>query len=241
MKLEAGKVALVTGAASGIGLALSERFARDGLHVVLAGVNQSTLASAAEKIGALGVETLVVPTDVSDPGRLRHWRAPLLSASGRCTSCVTTPVWQAAPTHGSARFLRGSGFWASTFGCDPRDPSFLPILIDQGEGHIVDTASIDGLNPGSGPVYAASKHAVVALSEGSSRRRRGLAFPSGSASCPGLGPTAIMDADRNWPARLGGLRRGHRRTRCCGPIRAGNRRGNGPSCYCRSRCRGHRF
>ena len=60
MKLEAGKVALVTGAASGIGLALSERFARDGLHVVLAGVNQSTLASAAEKIGSLGVETLVV-------------------------------------------------------------------------------------------------------------------------------------------------------------------------------------
>ena len=59
MKLEAGKVAVVTGAASGIGLALSERFARNGLHVVLAGVNQSTLASAADKIGALGVETLV--------------------------------------------------------------------------------------------------------------------------------------------------------------------------------------
>ena len=66
MKLEAGKVAGVTGAASGRGLALAERFARDGLNVVLADVEEPVLASASEQIGALGVETLAVPTDVSE-------------------------------------------------------------------------------------------------------------------------------------------------------------------------------
>jgi len=68
MKLEAGKVAVVTGTASGIGLALAlaERFAHDGLNVVLADVEEAALASAAERIGALGVETLAVPTDVGD-------------------------------------------------------------------------------------------------------------------------------------------------------------------------------
>ncbi|MGZ6725659.1 MAG: SDR family NAD(P)-dependent oxidoreductase, partial [Solirubrobacteraceae bacterium] len=68
MKLEAGKVAVVTGAASGIGLALAERFAEDGLNVVLADIEETALASAADRIGALGVEALAlaVHTDVSD-------------------------------------------------------------------------------------------------------------------------------------------------------------------------------
>ena len=66
MRLEAGQVAVVTGAASGIGLALAERFTRDGLDVVLADLEESALASAANRIKELGVETLAVSTDVSD-------------------------------------------------------------------------------------------------------------------------------------------------------------------------------
>jgi NAD(P)-dependent dehydrogenase (short-subunit alcohol dehydrogenase family) len=82
--------------------------------------------------------------------------------------------------------------------------AFPPILINQGEGHIVNTASIAGLNPGSGPIYAASKHAVVALSEELFKTTKMVGLPVGvSVLCPGWVRTAIMDADRNWPVGLG--------------------------------------
>src|SRR5215813_303525 len=66
MELTAGKVAVVTGAASGIGFALAERFAQAGLDVVLADVEQAALEAAEQKIAELGVKTLAVITDVSD-------------------------------------------------------------------------------------------------------------------------------------------------------------------------------
>ncbi|MGO9887722.1 MAG: SDR family NAD(P)-dependent oxidoreductase [Solirubrobacteraceae bacterium] len=205
MKLEAGKVALVTGAASGIGLALSERFARDGLHVVLAGVNQSTLASAAEKIGALGVETLVVPTDVSDPAAVEALAGAAIERFGAVhIVCNNAGVASGAdPWFGPLsawEWVLGVNLWGVIHGIR----AFLPILINQGEGHIVNTASIAGLNPGSGPVYAASKHAVVALSEELFKTTKWVGLPIGvSVLCPGWVRAAIMDADRNWPQRLG--------------------------------------
>src|SRR5947209_6387122 len=66
MELARGRVAVVTGAASGIGIALAERFARDGLDVVLADVDEGALKLAADRVAVLGVETLPVVTDVSD-------------------------------------------------------------------------------------------------------------------------------------------------------------------------------
>ena len=65
MELQAGQVAVVTGGGSGIGLALAERFAAAGLHIVLADVQDDALAAAAEQVGRRGVDVLTVHTDVS--------------------------------------------------------------------------------------------------------------------------------------------------------------------------------
>jgi NAD(P)-dependent dehydrogenase (short-subunit alcohol dehydrogenase family) len=205
MKLEAGKVAVVTGAASGIGLGLAERFARDGLDVVLADVEEEALASAAARIGALGVETLAVATDVSDSRAVVALADAAVARFGSVhVVCNNAGVSSGAdPWFGPLSawdWVLGVNLWGVIHGVR----AFLPILINQGEGHIVNTASIAGLNPGSGPMYAASKHAVVALSEELYKTTKIVGLPVGvSVLCPGWVRTAIMDADRNWPARLG--------------------------------------
>ena len=92
----------------------------------------------------------------------------------------------------------GVNFWGVVHGCR----AFLPHLI--GGGHIVNTASIAGLYPGFSPAYDASKHAVVAISEGLYNGMTMAGLPVGvSVLCPGWVRTQIMDADRNWPSELG--------------------------------------
>jgi NAD(P)-dependent dehydrogenase (short-subunit alcohol dehydrogenase family) len=205
MELKAGKVAVVTGAASGIGLALSERFARAGLHVVLADVEEPALASAADRIAALGVEALAVRTDVSDAAAVAALARAAVERFGSVhVVCNNAGVASGAdPWFGPLsawEWVVGVNLWGVIHGIR----AFLPILINQGEGHIVNTARTAGLNPGSGPVYAASKHAVVALSEELFKTTKIVDLPVGvSVLCPGWVRTAIMDADRNWPERLG--------------------------------------
>src|SRR5262249_9211470 len=82
--------------------------------------------------------------------------------------------------------------------------AFLPRMLAQTEGHIVNTASMAGLLPGASPIYDASKHAVVALSESLYRVLRRMQAPIGvSVLCPGWVRTNIVDAERNWPSSLG--------------------------------------
>src|SRR5437588_9663012 len=82
MELTPGRVAVVTGAASGIGQALSERFARSGLNIVLADVDEAGLAAQAEKIRGEGVEAITVPTDVSDESAVQALASAALQRFG---------------------------------------------------------------------------------------------------------------------------------------------------------------
>jgi NAD(P)-dependent dehydrogenase (short-subunit alcohol dehydrogenase family) len=205
MKLEPGKVAVVTGAASGIGFALAERFARSGLDVVLADVDERALAEAASRVGRLGVETLAVRTDVSDAAALGELAEATLARFG-CVNVVCNNAGvgtKADPWFGPLSawtWVLGVNLWGVIHGIR----TFLPILMNEREAHIVNTASIAGLLPFTGPIYDASKHAVVAISEDLFRLSKLLTLPVGvSVVCPGWVRTGLDGAERNWPAQLG--------------------------------------
>jgi NAD(P)-dependent dehydrogenase (short-subunit alcohol dehydrogenase family) len=206
MELVAGRIAVVTGAASGIGFALAERFANAGMHVVLADVDVDALAAAAERLAAHGVETLGVRTDVSDEASVQALAAATTERFGQVhVVCNNAGVM----SNGDAWFgplsawnwVMGVNFWGVVHGVR----AFLPAIAVQPEGgHFVNTASIAGLLPGFGASYDASKHAVVAMSEDLYLNMQGAGLPIGvSVLCPGWVRTSILDAERNWPGRLG--------------------------------------
>ena len=205
MELTAGKVAVVTGAASGIGFALAERFARAGLDIVLADIEHDALQAAEQKIADLGVKTLAVPTDVSDEAAVQALAAAAFDRFGAVHMvCNNAGVESDAdPWFGpvsSWQWVLGVNLWGVIHGIR----AFLPLMAAQSEGHFVNTASIAGLYPGFAPSYDASKHAVVAISENLYRAMQVAGLPVGvSVLCPGWVRTSIMDAARNWPARLG--------------------------------------
>jgi NAD(P)-dependent dehydrogenase (short-subunit alcohol dehydrogenase family) len=205
MELSAGKVAVVTGAASGIGFALAERFARSGLDVVLADVEQEALAAAEEKILAHGVKTLSVPADVSDEAAVQALARAAFDRFGSvhvvCNNAGV--VSNADPWLGPLsawQWVLGVNLWGVIHGIR----AFMPLLAMQGEGHIVNTASMAGLLPGFSPAYDATKHAVVAITEDLYRAMKLAGLPVGvSVLCPGWVRTSILEAGRNWPSGLG--------------------------------------
>jgi len=200
MELEAGKVAVVTGSASGIGFALAERFARAGMHVVLADIEAGALDAAAERIAAHGVETLAVVTDVSLEPAVQALATAAVERFGAVhLVCNNAGVMSKAdawtgPLSGW-EWVMGVNFWGIVHGIR----AFLPVLVESGGGHIVNTASIAGLMPGFGASYDASKHAVVALTEDLFLDMRLSPVPIGvSVLCPGWVRTELMTSERNW-------------------------------------------
>jgi NAD(P)-dependent dehydrogenase (short-subunit alcohol dehydrogenase family) len=205
VELQRGMVAVVTGAASGIGLALSARFARDGLNVVLADVQADALERAAKIVGDLGVDVLPVRVDVSVAAEIEKLADATMERFGAvhvvCNNAGV--VSKGDPWFGpitSWEWVMGVNFWGVVHGVR----AFLPHLLTG--GHIVNTASVAGLFPGFTAPYDASKHAVVAITEDLFVQLRLAELPIGvSVLCPGWVRTNIVDADRNWESERGPL------------------------------------
>jgi NAD(P)-dependent dehydrogenase (short-subunit alcohol dehydrogenase family) len=200
-----GRTAVVTGAASGMGLAFAEAFLAEGMSVVVADVERPALEEAADRLATAG-EVLAVPTDVADPASVTALRDRALERFGTvhvvCNNAgvggVRHPVGELDLS--DWRWVLGVNLWGVIHGCE----AFLPHLRSHGDGHIVNTASVAGhlSLPFMGP-YNVSKHAVVTLSETILHELAHAGSTVGiSVLCPGFVATRLIDADRNRPEHL---------------------------------------
>ncbi|QXC62798.1 SDR family NAD(P)-dependent oxidoreductase [Aquihabitans sp. G128] len=199
-----GKVAVVTGGASGIGLALAHAFAAEGMKVVLADIEVDALDKAAAELPE-GTEVEAVVCDVSDAAQVDALRDRTVERFGTAhVVCNNAGVSSAGPI-----WLNTLEDWdwclgVNLYGVINGVRAFTPLLIEQGEGHIVNTASMAGLTsaPGMG-VYNVSKHGVVTLSE-TLHADLALAGATGvgvSVLCPGWVDTRIHESHRNRAGR----------------------------------------
>ena len=206
MKTLAGRVAVITGAASGLGRALAGTFGANGMKLVLADVDEATLARTAGELRGRGIAVAAQPTDVSQGESVERLARAALEAFGAvhvvCNNAGVAPlgaVWEAAES--DWRWALGVNLWGVIHGVRV----FTPILLEQGdEGHIVNTASVAGFiaPPGMG-VYNVTKHAVVALSETLHHdlAARGAKLRC-SVVCPAFFASGIADSERSRPAAL---------------------------------------
>jgi len=196
MKEFAGRVAVVTGGASGIGLAMAQRLAAEGMKIALADVDGKRLQAARDQLAAAGSEVIAVPTDVASAEAVDALARTTLDAFGavhvvlnNAGVAVTGALWegQLADMH----WAFGVNLWGVIHGIR----TFVPILREQGEpAHVVNTASLAALT--TVPyldIYAATKHAVLALSECLHKELLLEQSPvRASVVCPGLIKTSLM-------------------------------------------------
>ena len=198
-----GKVAVITGGASGIGRAVAEKAAAEGMKVVLADIEETALKAVESELTALGADALAVVTDVSDAASVRELRDRALAQYGAVHLVHNNagvggggPIWDVPEQ--DWRWILGVYLWVVIHGVT----TFVPLLIEQGEGHVVNTASIAGLTtaPFLGP-YNATKQAVVAISETLFKdlQSAGVSGVGVSVLCPGFVRTRIGESARNRP------------------------------------------
>ena len=208
MKDFAGKTAVVTGAASGIGLALAERFAAARMRVVLADIEEGPLNAAVQRLQEHQTEAVGVSVNTMVRESVVELAERALDAFGKVhvlcnnagvasTSASSAAVWEMPNT--DWEWVLGVNFHGVLYGLQ----AFVPHMLSHGEqGHIVNTASLAGLLPGGGS-YGVSKHGVLALTETLYKdlKARDAAIGA-SVLCPGFVNTRIFDAERNRPQAL---------------------------------------
>jgi NAD(P)-dependent dehydrogenase (short-subunit alcohol dehydrogenase family) len=200
-----GKVVVITGGASGIGRALAERFAAEGMKLVLADIDEVTLRSTEVQLAEGGAEVLSVLCDTSLEAEVQALADAALARFGAAhVLCNNAGVIGKGDAWRSPMSVWEWVVGINLYGVIHGIRAFLPIMEDQGEGHIVNTASMAGLVavPGAAP-YNVTKTGVVALSEGLHLELKATGSPVRvSALCPGFVRTNLARGQR-WQDRLG--------------------------------------
>jgi NAD(P)-dependent dehydrogenase (short-subunit alcohol dehydrogenase family) len=197
----AGKVAVVTGGASGIGRALAEGFCREGMHVVIGDVEEPALTQAVGSLAREGASVIGVRADVSRAADVEALRDQALSAFGAVhVVCNNAGIGTAGPVDGTPlerwRWTLDVNLWGVIHGCR----AFLPLLLQQREGRIVNTASIAALagHPMLGAYTASARIQVIQCRPGQAaqtlpglpRRPHGSLLKAARTS-PGPGPHRV--------------------------------------------------
>lgn len=198
-----GKVAVITGAASGIGRGLARKAAREGMHVVLADIEAPALDEAAADVTALGAETLAVTTDVSDGDAVEALAAAAYERFGAVhLVCLNAGVFQAGVswqrTVADWEWVLAVNLWGPIHGVR----AFVPRLIEQGgPAHIVITSSMAGMmTVAYSAPYVVSKFGAASLAECVAHDLRAVGSEVGvSCLVPGSVDTKIADSTRNRP------------------------------------------
>lgn len=204
MKDLEGKVAFVTGAASGIGLGITKALAQSGVKVMMCDIEEGALKAAAADLKQTNADVDSVVADISVKEQIEAAAEATKERFGKVHILVNNAGVGGGGTYGN--WTDGAWKWTmdvNVMGVVWGIEAFGPMIEEHGEGgHIVSTASIAGFISGASAPYNVSKYGVVALSEGLrvELAPRGIGV---SVLCPGIIRTQIMDSDRNRPDRYG--------------------------------------
>jgi len=201
-----GKIAVITGGASGIGYAIAERAGAEDMTVVLVDVDADALSTARGALESRGVVAHAMAVDVSDRAAMTSLRERVEAEVGEVWLLVNNagvflagaflemPIaqWQ---------FMIDVNLWGVVNGLH----AFLPGMVERDAGHVVNTSSVDGIvTVPNASSYVAANHAVTALTETLYRELDAAGSNVGvSVLCPGAVATNIVASARHWPARLG--------------------------------------
>lgn len=207
MQTLAGRTAVVTGGASGMGRAFCVRLARAGMRIVMADIEDAALQTAAAELAATGAEVLAVRCDVSRPEDHQAVLDAALDRFGQLNVvCLNAGVGGANGRSWTLsledwNWTLGVNLWGVVHGIR----TFVPHLLSHGDGHVVTTASIAGHTSSPfGAPYNVTKHAVVTLTETLYNELQKESSSIGvTCLCPGFVHTNIIDSARNRPAGTG--------------------------------------